>query len=69
MLEFNSFLQGDKSENSVKIPGSDINYLNVASGIGWSNNTIQALLAYQRSLSGTNTDANDSVALTLVYTF
>lgn len=69
MLEFNGFLQGDKSEENIKVPASDINYFNVVPGVGWSNNTIQAILAYQRSLIGTNTDANDSVVLTLVYTF
>jgi hypothetical protein len=30
---------------------------------------VQLLLAYQRVVTGTNTDANDSVVLTGVYTF
>lgn len=69
MLEFNGFLQGDKRQDGLKAPALDIRYLNIASGIGWSNNKIQTLLAYQRTLTGTNTDANDSVVFTFVYTF
>lgn len=69
MLEFNGFLQGDKKENGTKTPASDINYLTASPGIGWSNEKVQTLLAYQRTLTGTNTDANDSVVLTFVYTF
>ncbi len=69
MLEFNGFLQGDKIQDGERIPDSDINYFSVAPGIGWSNDKIQFLLAYQRVVLGTNTDANDSVALTCVYTF
>ena len=69
MLEFNGFLQGDKKQGGEKSPASDISYFSVAPGIGWSNEKIQTLLAYQRTLTGTNTDANDSVVLTFVYTF
>lgn len=69
MLEFNGFLQGDKKENGQKTPASDINYLSIAPGIGWSCDKVQTLLAYQRTLMGTNTDANDSLVLTFVYTF
>ncbi|TBR16800.1 transporter [bacterium] len=69
MLEFNGFLQGDKKEGGEKVPSSDIKYLSVAPGIGWSNDKMQTLLAYQRTLTGTNTDANDSVVLTFVYAF
>lgn len=69
MLEFNGFLQGDKKEDGNKTPESDIKYLTVALGIGWSCAKIQTLLAYQRTLAGTNTDANDSLVLTFVYTF
>lgn len=69
MLEFNGFLQGDKKQDGERIPASDINYFLVVPGIGWSNEKIQTLLAYQRTLTGTNTDANDSVVLTLVYAF
>lgn len=69
MLEFNGFSQADKEENGDKVPASDIKYFAVAPGIGWSNSSIQTLLAYQRTLAGTNTDANDSLVLTFVYTF
>ena len=69
MVEFNGFLQGDKKENGEKIDLSDIRSLTLAPGIGWSNDKIQTLLVYQRTLAGTNTDANDSIVFTLVYTF
>ena len=68
-LEFNGFLQGDKKEDGVMVPASDVKYLTVAPGIGWSNKKIQTLMVYQRILTGTNTDANDSVVFTFVYTF
>lgn len=69
LLELNGFLQGDQKENGVKIPASDSSVLAIASGIGWSCDKIQALLAYQRALTGTNTEANDSLVLTFAYTF
>jgi len=69
MLELNGFLQGDKEEDGRRSPGSDVAYLTAAPGIGWSNKYVQAILAYQRTLAGTNTDANDSVVMTFVYTF
>jgi len=69
MLEANGFLQGDMKESGVKTPDSNINYFTIAPGIGWSNDKIQFLLAYQRVVLGANTDANDSAVLTCVYTF
>ena len=69
VLEFNGFLQSDKKEDGAKAVSSDVNSLIVSPGIGWSNKKIQTLLAYQRTLVGTNTDANDSVVFTLVYPF
>lgn len=69
MLEFNGFLQDDKKQDGEKVPTSDIDYFTIAPGIGWSNEKIQTLLAYQRILTGTNIDANDSVILTFVYAF
>jgi hypothetical protein len=69
MFEVNGFLQGDRREDGARLPGSDINYLTIAPGIGWSNDKIQFLLVYQRVVLGTNSDANDSAVLTCVYTF
>ncbi|MDP3731972.1 MAG: transporter [Candidatus Omnitrophota bacterium] len=69
MLETNGFLQGDKWQDGERTPSSDVRYLTVAPGIGWSCDKIQILFAYQRVVIGTNTDANDSVVLTGVYTF
>lgn len=69
MLEVNGFLQGDKWQDGARAPSTDIRYLTIAYGIGWSCNKSQILLAYQRTVTGTNTDANDSVVLTAVYAF
>ncbi len=69
MLEANSFFQGDKWQDGDRTPSSDIGYLTIAPGIGWSNDKIQTLVAYQRIVVGKNTDANDSIVLTCVYTF
>ena len=69
MFEVNGFLQGDRKEDGAKTPGSDIHYFTLAPGLGWSNDKIQSLIAYQRVLTGTNTDANDSIVFTFVYTF
>lgn len=69
MLEFNGFLQQDKKQDGSKIPSSNSNYLTIAPGFGWSNEKIQTLVAYQRTLTGTNTDANDSIVFTFVYSF
>lgn len=69
MLEANGFLQGDKWRNGERTPSTDIRYLTIAPGLGWSCDKIQILLAYQRVVIGTNTDVNDSVVLTGVYTF
>ncbi|MBI4981983.1 MAG: transporter [Candidatus Omnitrophica bacterium] len=69
MLELNGYLQGDKREAGIKLESSDTNYLIVCPAVGWSNEKIQTLLAYQRTAVGTNTDANDSVVLTFLYSF
>jgi len=57
--EFNGFIQNDKKQE----------YLIFSPGIGWSCDKVQTLLAYQRVLTGKNTDANDSVVFAFVYIF
>lgn len=69
MFETSVFLQGDKRLDGARIPSSNINYLTVSPGIGWSCSKVQMLLAYQRVVLGTSIDANDSAVFTLVYTF
>lgn len=69
LLETNGFLQGDMKEDGKKIYSSDERYFTICPGIGWSCDTIQTLLAYQRVVAGANTDANDSVVFTCVYSF
>jgi hypothetical protein len=69
MMELNGLTQGDKRVSGAMIPDSDVNSLTFAPGIGWSNDKIQTMIAYQRILVGTNTVANDSIVATFVYTF
>jgi hypothetical protein len=69
MMEVNGLSQTDKKVNGQMVPDSDTGSLTLASGFGWSNDRIQTLIAYQRTLLGTNVDANDSIVVTFVYTF
>jgi len=69
MLEINGLMQADQRINGAMKPDSGTNSLTLAPGIGWSNDRIQTLIAYQRVLAGTNTAANDSIVATFVYTF
>ncbi len=69
LMEANAFWQGDRWQDGSRLPASDSRSLTVVPGIGWSNDKFQALLAYQRVVTGTNTDANDSIVLTGIYTF
>lgn len=69
LMEANAFWQGDTRQAGRLLPASDVKYLTVVPGIGWSNDKIQTLLAYQMVVTGANTNANDSIVLTCVYTF
>jgi hypothetical protein len=69
MLEANGLYQGNTKQDGVKDPASDVRSLTLSPGIGWSNDCIQTLVSYQRTVSGRNTDANDSLVMTFVYTF
>lgn len=69
MFETNLIFQGDRRSDGEKVPDSGVNSFVITPGIGWSNDKIQMLLAYQRVMTGTNTDANDSIIFTFVYTF
>jgi hypothetical protein len=69
MMEVNGFAQGDQKDDGEKVPATDSSSLTFSPGIGWSNDRIQTLVAYQRTLLGTNADANDSVVVSFYYTF
>ena len=69
MFEANGYWQADNKLDGEMIPASGVRYFTVSPGIGWSNDRLQTILAYQRVVSGANTDANDSLVLTCVYTF
>jgi len=69
MLEAVGYLQRDTWQDGGRTVSTAENYLMVIPGIGWACDKVQFLLAYQRVVSGVNTDANDSVVLTGTYTF
>lgn len=69
ILEANGYLQGDMRQDGQRSVSTATNYLTISPGIGWSCDKVQFLMAYQRVVLGSNTDANDSVVLTGVYTF
>jgi hypothetical protein len=69
MFELNAFVKGDDRIDGNVNPDSDSAYLNISPGIGWSNNKIQTLFAWSRTIAGTNTDVNDSLVFTFVCTF
>jgi len=69
MIEANFLTQANTRKNGERIVSSGVNSFTLCPGIGWSNNKIQMLLAYQRVMTGANTDANDSALFTFAYTF
>ena len=69
LLEVNGFLQGDKRQDGLRAPATDVKYLTIIPGLGWSCKQLQAVLAYQRVVIGTNANAFDSVVLTFMHTF
>lgn len=69
LFEANGFYQGKTDLDGTKVDNSNSEYLMLTPGIGWSNDKVQTLLAYQRIVSGKNTDAIAALVLTLVYTF
>lgn len=69
MLEFNGFKQGEIIADGVSIVDTNSDYIMMAPGIGWSNETVQTLIAWQRTMSGTNTDKYNTLILTAVIGF
>ncbi len=69
LAEVNGFVQGEQASGGEKVGDTDNTSLALTPGIGWSNKRIQTLIAYSRTLIGTNTDANDTVIATFVWTF
>jgi len=69
MIEANYLQQGDQRRGGELVPDTDSSSLLLVPGIGWSCEKVKALLCYQRTIAGTNTNVNDSFAFTLVYTF
>jgi hypothetical protein len=69
MVEANAFFQGDIKEDVARIPNSNEKYFKICPAVGWSCYNFQVILGYQTVVMGTNTDPNDSVALTCVNTF
>lgn len=69
MLEVNGLWQGDRRQDGAPIPASDFYSLTLGTGLGWSCKKVQTLVAYQRTLAGTNAAVNDSLVVTAVFNF
>lgn len=67
LVELNGMVQGKTKLAGGTISGTDSSVLAGAAGAGWSNDTVQMLAAWLRTLTGKNTDAVDSVVFTVVY--
>jgi hypothetical protein len=69
LLEANGLLQNNRIEAGSGVSASRTSYLMLTPGIGWSNETIQTLFGYQRTVTGINANAYDTFVLTCVVTF
>lgn len=69
MLECNGAVQGDKKEDGKKIHDSGRESFVTTIGVSWGTDWIQTLFGYQRTLMGTNADANDAGVFTVVIPF
>jgi hypothetical protein len=68
MLEFNGGHQANNQENGIEIGASRMKSIVLCTGMELNvSDKVQLLLAYQRTLWGTNADAYDSVVGTLVW--
>jgi hypothetical protein len=69
MVEANGLIQGDRREDGYLTPSTAVSFLSLVAGLGWSDERIQMLISYQRTLAGTNVDVDNSVIATFTYTF
>ena len=70
MLEFNGLHQANTREEGVEVGGSRVNNVTLGTGIEYiPRDDLQLLIGYQRTLWGTNVDANDTFGVTLVWCF
>ena len=69
MSELNWNTQGDKKLDGNWTPDTGKSSLIWGAGIGYSEKDWQMLVGYQRTLLGENTDANDTIAATVIAVF
>ncbi len=70
MVEFSGTHQANRRVNGRAIGGSNVNSILFGTGLEIIfRDNLQLLLGYQRTLWGTNTDAIDAIAATLVWSF
>ena len=70
MLEFNGLHQANTRERGVAVGGNRVNNVSMGTGIEYiPRDDLQFLIGYQRTLWGTNVDANDTFGITLVWCF
>lgn len=69
MAEMNGYWQAATKIESNESAETQNSSLSMCAGFGWSNDKVQTLLAYQRSIGGQNSAVNNGVVLSLVYSF
>ncbi|HOW28235.1 MAG TPA: transporter [Elusimicrobiota bacterium] len=69
MLELNGLEQGDVREDGRRVEGTALRSVSMGPGLGWSNEDLQTLLSYQRTVAGKNVEASEGLYFTCLYTF
>ena len=69
MLELNGFWQGKEEDDGTTVDESDVSYLQLSPGIGYTYKSFTTLLAYQMPLSGKNSLINETWILNFMVSF
>lgn len=69
LLELNGFTSGKTKYDGVVTDGTDADFLNLTPGIGYSRGKFSAVVGYQRTISGKNSGAWDTLAATAIFCF
>ncbi|MDD5258855.1 MAG: transporter [bacterium] len=69
MLEMNGFWQGKEEDDGTTVDESDVTYLQLTPGIGYTYKSFTTLLAYQMPLSGKNAFINETWIINFLVSF
>jgi hypothetical protein len=68
-LELNGVYRADNTLDGVKTANTGSRSLTIMPAVGYSTGKVQSILGYQRNLCGKNTDAVETMVLTVVFNF